>query len=486
MSRFRWQGTLVVTALGLWLAACGEGSYASGRRADPEPPRDDGRTSLVLITVDTTRADHLGCYGNPLRITPNIDALAGRATVFESAYAPMPQTLPSHATLFTGLEPRLHGALENTYSLPDHVSTLAELLASEGFATGGFIGAEVLHQRTGIAQGFEHYDGPDAKRYEAVHQVVRRPAKDVTSAALEWAGDLERGQLFLLWAHYYDPHDPFDPPAWAEKQVPREQVATWVESRRHKIRRTKLDQDALVDYWHGYAAEMRYMDEEIGRLLEGLGRNGRLGNAHVILVADHGEGLYEHGERGHGVAVYEELMRVPFMVADPAGRFAGVRLSQAVTLADVFPTALELALARPLAFKVSGTSLAASLRAASEPPVRTVYLERPHYSRERLRERSGKNTPDRYTWGVLAALIEDGFKLIREPGSAAVLYDLRNDPDESKDVSAQEGERLARLQRRLDEWLANHPTPEPGTRADASPEQLEALRALGYLGTSDE
>ena len=463
--------TLALVALAAW--GCGEKQLA---------PNSDHR-NIVLITVDTARADHLGCYGNPLPITPKIDALAECGTVFENAYAPMPQTLPAHATLFTGLNPRLHGALENVYRLPDRVDTLAELLHAEGFRTGAFIGALVLSVHSGIAQGFDEYDSPNETRYGKVKNVVRRPAEDVTEAALGWAGKVDPERRFFLWAHYYDPHEPFTPPDYARLQVPRSAVAMWVQSHSRKIQYTKLSHDELIDYWHGYAAEMRSMDEQIGRLLNGLSEFGLLEDTYVVLVGDHGEGLFEHGERGHGANLYEELMRVPFVIRDPAGEFAGARIRTPVTLADAFPTMMELALGRPFERPVSGRSLVASLRAGSEPDSRPVFVERPHFSRERLRP--GRNPEDRHEWGVMAGVIEDGYKLIRRPARPELLFDLDRDPEELTDVAGEETDRIHELRSLLDGWIHRHPAPPPGAQAGVPEEQIEALPALGYIGVED-
>jgi len=445
--------------------------------------RDSGPRNMLLITADTTRADHLGCYGNPLPITPNIDALAERGTVFENAYAPMPQTLPAHATLFTGLNPREHGALENAYWLPRHLDTMAELLQAEGFRTGAFIGALVLAAGTGIGQGFDEYDSPGEARYGRTKRVVRRPAEDVTDAALGWARKLDPGRRFFIWAHYFDPHEPFDPSNQARAKVPRSAVAAWVETRRGKIPSARLTADQLVDHWHGYAAAMRSMDQQIGRLLEGLSELDLLEDTYVVLVGDHGEGLYEHGERGHGVNLYEELMRVPFLVCDPVGDFAGARIRAPVTLADAFPTIMELALGRPFEGSVSGRSLVANLRAGSEPDPRPVFVERPHFSRERLRR--GKNPADRHQWGVMVAVIEGGYKLIRRPVRTELLFDLERDPEELRDVAAQETDRAQELRALLDDWSHHHPAAEPGVKAAPSKEQIEALRALGYIDSEE-
>jgi arylsulfatase A-like enzyme len=253
-----------------------------------------------------------------------------------------------------------------------------------------------------------------------------------------------------------------------------------VDSRRREIRDTKLAHDGVIDYWHGYAAEMRSMDEQIGRLLDGLSKLGLLEGTFVVLVGDHGEGLFEHGERGHGTNVYEELMRVPFIVCDPAGELAVARIRTPVTLADAFPTIMELALGRPFERPVSGRSLVASLRAGSEPDSRPVFVERPHFSRERLRP--GRNPKDRHEWGVMVGVIEDGYKLIRRPARPEFLFDLERDPEELTDIAGEETDRIHELRSLLDGWIHRHPTPPPGAQAGVSEGQLEVLRALGYIG----
>jgi arylsulfatase A-like enzyme len=203
-------------AVALALSAAGCGGEAPGR-------------SVVIITLDTVRADHLGCYGYAPPTPPGVDALAQRGILFENAYAPMPQTLPSHATLFTGLSPRRHGALENAYALSGAAETLAELLSDRGYQTAAFIGARILDDTTGMEQGFDVFDQPTGVARDKQHPVERR-ADSVTDSALAWA--LTRhtnGKPYLLWAHYYDAHGPWEP---AARRVTREAVREQVVQRK--------------------------------------------------------------------------------------------------------------------------------------------------------------------------------------------------------------------------------------------------------------
>lgn len=446
---------------------------------------DQQDRNLLIITIDTTRSDFLGCYGNDLGLSPNIDALAQRGAVFEAAFAPMPQTLPSHATLFTGLEPRNHGALWNFVKLEDEVVTLAEYLSAEGYETGAFIASAILDESTGIAQGFATFDSPMQEQYESIQDVVRRPADHVTDAALGWAAQQDGSEPYFMWAHYYDPHDPFVPPESSMQAVSRARVRSWVEGRSEEFAGASETLDEIVDWWHGYASEIHFMDAEIGRLLAGLERHGLLEDTVVILVADHGEGLYEHGERGHGVNVYDELMRVPLIVADPTGAFANRRFSVPVSLQDVLPTAVELVTGRHFEPGADGESLAPRLESGEEGVGDVIFMERPHYPMADLKWRMGKRWRNGM-WGVLAAVLDGDHKLIRGPSGEVQLYDLASDPAESRDLFAQGpawGQRLGEL---LDLWQADHPASIPIEAPVVSEERMEALRALGYAGEDED
>jgi arylsulfatase A-like enzyme len=444
-------------------------------------PRDDALQSLVVVTLDTTRADFLGCYGNTLGLTPRVDALAARGTLFEHVRAPMPLTLPSHAALFTGLEPRLHGALDNRFVLPEHVTTLAEVLGAAGFATGGFIGALVLSYQSGIAQGFDAFDQGGAPRAGRVKTSEKRGARAVTDAALRWARDLDAQRPFFLWAHYYDPHVPLEPPAWARERVSEAAIEAWVDSLGSRL--AGRDREEVLTTWRDYAAEIVYADAEVGRLLDGLARLGLMADTAVILAADHGEGLFEHGERGHQFNVYEELVRVPLVVCEPLAPAAiGRRVALPVTLADAFPTALHLALGRPASGKLSGRDLVPLLRDGAGLDATPLFVERPHLPRHKIRSVNQEKPEVEREWGVLAGVVHGGYKLIENPGGTIELYDLTRDPAELDDLAQAEPERAALLQALLRDWLERHPTPPPGTTREVSAEQLEALRALGYLG----
>ncbi len=281
------------------------------------------RPDVLLITLDTTRADAPSCYGGKAR-TPALDALAARSTLFKRAYTPVPLTLPAHTSILTGLDPFDHGVRENLFNILDpEVPTLATLLKAGGYSTGAVVAASVLDHRFGLAAGFDRYD--DAMPYGA-----ERKAAEVTDLALALLPTLKRP--FFLWVHYFDPHHPYEPPA----------------------------PFASGDPYHG---EVAYMDQQIGRLLGRLDAGATL----IVVAGDHGESLGEHGEMEHGILVYEPAIRVPLLLHLPGQRRAG-KNDKYVSLIDIAPTVLRQA----------GLPVPESLRSASllDPPdSRAIYLE---------------------------------------------------------------------------------------------------------------
>lgn len=461
-----------VAAAGLVVAV---GGLAEGCGSKP------AGKSLVVITLDTTRADHLGAYGYPLPTTPNLDALAQQGVVFEQAYAPMPQTLPSHATLFTGLPPRGHKALENAHVLDAQITTLAELLAERDYETAAFIGARVLDDSTGIEQGFKVFDLPTGKQRDIQHEVERR-GDAVTDSALSWA--LARhfaAKPFLLWAHYYDPHGPYE--ARSQRIAP-EAVDPIVRALPEFQGQAEEALAATSSLWYAYDNELAYMDAQVGRLLKGLRQRKMLDDAIVVVVGDHGEGLMEHGEKGHGANVFQELMLVPLIIVMPDGSYAGRRIHAQVQMQDLLPTLLDLAGLAGAAGELPGLDLAPMLRSGSEPDARPVFLQRPYYSPDGIRAGRAEAQGG---FGELASVIVGQDKLIRQPPDATTgevrhhLYDLAADPDELHDVAAEHPELVAKLSALIDEWLARYPA-DLNAAPPITAERQAELAALGYVG----
>ena len=394
------------------------------RAADPPP-------SLVLLTLDTTRADYVGRSVAGKSVTPSLDALARAGTRFSNALAPAPLTLPAHCSLMTGLNPPEHGVRDNgVSSLPADVPTLAAVLSRRGYTTAAFVSSRVLDRRFGLDRGFAVYD--DAMVAERVGEqgYPERRAGAVTDAALAWAAAVPRDRPYFLWVHYYDPHAPYDPPG------------DW--------KRASRDER--------YAGEVAYMDREIGRLLASLPATpgGRI----VAAVGDHGEMLGEHGEKEHGNFVYRSALGVPLVLSGPgvpAGRSVGQRVGTRALPRTLLSLLGLSADARPF-----GPPLPGLLEDTPPSPV---------YSESLLPATA-------YGWSPLEAATDERYRFISAPRPE--LYDLEKDPAETHNLFASRREDARRLQKVILENEAKART----APSVASAELVESLRSLGYLSGS--
>lgn len=358
-----------------------------------------GNPNLVLVTLDTVRADHLGCYGDRDAVTPSLDRLAAEGLRFSSASSAVPLTLPSHASILSGLLPPHHGLRNNGLgAYPEGTGTLATLLAGQGYRTGAFIGAFVLDHRFGLNQGFETYDDEIPRDPHAgVTLEAERPGRDVMDRALAWLG-LKDERPFFLWVHLYDAHAPYMPPAaWAARHPGKP-----------------------------YDGEISEVDEQVGRLLAELEKQGLTGETVVAVAADHGEGLGEHGEITHGLLLYEPTIHVPLLVRAP-GRLKPRVVDTPVSLVDLAPTLAGLlgkALPAPAGRQLDGRDLSKPLLAGEDPPATEVYAESQY--------------PAIFGWSPLAALRRRDLKYISAPNPE--LYDLSRDPGETANLVAQKAE----------------------------------------------
>lgn len=410
----------------------------------------DRSWNVLLVTWDTTRADHLGCYGNDAVATPNADRLAREGVRFAHATSAVPMTLPSHSTIHTGLYPPGHGVRDNAlFVLPPERTTLAEVLAASGWATGAAIGGFPLVARSGLGQGFELYDdrlerpAPDPLDPRSRPRLFfdQRPAGRVNDAVIPWlraaTADGRRARPFFLWVHYYDPHQPLEPPPPYD-----DLYAT-----------------------HLYDGEIAYADESLGVLLDELERLGAADDTLVVLTADHGEGLGEHGETTHSFLVYDATLHVPLIVRPPGGSRGRV-VDAPVTLADVMPTILDLVgVAAPPG--LDGRSLARCLEA--EP---CLPADRPLYAETLSPALS-------HGWAELRAWRRGSAKYIHGPRPE--LYDLAVDPGERVDLAAAEPARAAALAAELGAFLAEAAAHETAPAPVADDEVRARLLALGYL-----
>ncbi len=414
---------------------------ASGvRAAAPEAsPVGAGVSSVLLVTFDTVRADRIGAYGDAAAETPTVDGLAARGVLYEAAVSATPITLPSHASILTGTYPTAHGVHDNgVFQLGRDATSLAEVFRERGARTAAFVGSYILDDRFGLDQGFETYRGP-VLALEFKMREARRAASEVVDDAIAWLEQLEPGERFFVWVHFYDPHRPL-----------REHDAT---GRR---------------FPDPYAAAISACDRELGRLIRHLDERGMAENLLTVVTADHGESLGEHGESTHGIFVYQSSMRVPLIFSGgPLSGLSGVRVERAVTNAAIAPTLLRLA-GLPRA-------LMPAVRLAPLPPVGDG--DPPAADVEPLLLQS--LTPYyNYRWHALRGLIWRGHKLVR--GSATELYALDEDPDELADLSRRRPEMVAEASRALDALVAEHAPLGWAVSHSASVDEVELLASLGY------
>jgi choline-sulfatase len=377
----------VAAALAVSLLRRGSGL---GRLPSGLSPSD---LDLVVVTLDTTRYDRLGCYGSKEVETPNLDRLAAGGVLFENAISPTPLTLPAHSSLFTALEPGGHGVRDNGgFRLADERTTLAEVLRDRGWATGGFVATYVLDHRWGIAQGFDrYYDDFDLSKYRSVSMGdIQRRGDDVVRHAMEWIGSVS-GRRFFAWIHLYDPHSPYDPPEpFASRYAKRP-----------------------------YDGEIAWTDSLVGEILAGLDRLGLRRRTVVAVIGDHGESLGEHGENGHGYFVYEPSVHVPFLLSTPYAALAGKRVGTVVRHVDFSPTMLAL-LGIEDALHGQGRSLVPLLAGTDAGRAPEGYSES-FYARFH------------YGWSELRALRTERYHFIEAPRPE--LYDLAEDRGETRNLA---------------------------------------------------
>jgi arylsulfatase A-like enzyme len=406
---------------------------------------------LVLVTVDTLRADHVGAYGGPVG-TPALDGLARDGVLVDGACTPTPSTGPAHASLFTGLHPWHHQVLDNAVELGPEWPRLAGRLQAAGFATAAFVSSYIVHPRFGLAQGFDHYGFEPSEAFHWRGQ--NRPrfwtrGEHVVRDAMRWI-TLHADESFFVWVHLFDPHAPYAPPVGyalpasspvdlSDKRVPAE-----IKGRRQ-----------LADLVRAYRGEVRYADAQIGRLVERLRMLGLLETTAVVVTSDHGEGLGDHGLLAHGKNLHDELVRVPLVVRAP-GLSAGRRLVGAAQLEDLMPTLLAL-VGVPQSPGLDGVDLLPWLQGRVEESPRSVVVGRRKPLRARPTLYFARDWPEKW---------------IGPGDGAGVRYRLDEDPRELAGRPSSEPPDALR------EALA---VGEVSTSPVQDPEVREALEALGYV-----
>jgi arylsulfatase A-like enzyme/cytochrome c-type biogenesis protein CcmH/NrfG len=398
--------------------------------------------NLVLVTIDTARADRFGFLGSERGLTPNLDALAKQSLVFTHAYAQAPLTTVSHATILTGTHPPYHRVNDFGISIPAPIPTVAELLKARGYQTAAFVGSIILDAKSAMAPGFDRgFDVYDAgykrrRKGDDRFKTMERRAKQVVQRAVAWLSKRDKKRPFFLWVHVYDPHYPYEAPAPYSIKYRRER----------------------------YDGEIAYTDAAMGTLLTALRTSRVLSEAGLIITADHGEALGQHGEHTHGVFLYDDTIHIPLLVKPPAhtsSQDVAVRVSHT----DILPTFLQWAQA-PVPPHVQGRSLV-ELASEEDPDDRPSYAETDYPRRA-------------FGWSSLGALRIGKYLYINAPKRE--LYDLDADPQASRNLAATSAPIADTLSVRLEDIFKKYSSDYSANEQSLDPENLEKLRALGYVG----
>ena len=413
-------------------------STAGSQSARPhEPPSAVRRLNLVLVTIDTMRYDRMGCSGYSRIDTPNLDGLARRGVLFESAVTVTPLTAPSHATIFTGLYPMAHKVRDTGgFVLERSHPTLATILHQRGWDTAAFVGASVLKRQVGFARGFTVYDDeiPKTSGGRLVSEYAERRAGVVVDRAIRWLDSRARSPFFL-WVHVFDPHSPYDPPSpFSEKY------------------RGRL-----------YDGEIAYTDQQLGRLFAAIAKRSPADQTLLAVLSDHGESLGEHGEYNHGVFLYDSTLRIVFLLAGP-GVPAGLRVKQQARTVDFLPTLLAL-MEGAAPEGLPGTCLVPAF-SGKEVPTQYSYMET-LYPKINM------------GWAELRGIRTNQWKYIHAPHPE--LYDLVQDPGEKANLARSHVAEVLQLEARLRAVIGNDEQKKVHTTM-VDPHTLEELKSVGYLG----
>lgn len=461
------RSTFVKTAIGAAILF----SIHCGLESEPRRP------NILLITIDTLRADALEPYGATDAVTPNAAQLAAKGVVYEAATTPITVTQPAHCSILTGLYPDQHGVLHNGHVLPKDVLTLVEILKGQGYQTGGFVGVRFLGRSSGLGQGFDELDAP--------LETIQRRASKVVDRATEWLEAADPEAPIFMWVHLFDPHQSYNPPPRFRRDLDPDLS--------RKIRQIKwktlnpiarenngdVPKNILEHAKQLYRGEVEYADQQMGRLLLSFDRLQDPANSMIVMTADHGECFENAIFFDHEDCLNEGTVRVPLIVRYPGGAGAGLRVEHRVSNLDVAPTVLselavpkpEIMAGRPLQETVSGSPG----RFVLVRPPKTRYPDRV-ISRLRVIRSVASEPVAKQTDPRTRATVGRRWKLLRAP-DATRLFRL---PNEQKNWAAEEADIRARLLEALEAEMLRYPAGGSAPE-DQDPETLEALEALGYV-----
>ncbi len=426
----------------LWTLVLVSGCISSVAQKSANSKPDASRPNIIILTLDTTRADRMGFLGSKAGLTPNLDSFARDSVIFSRAYAQVPLTTPSHAALLTGTYPQFNHISDLGAPLAKDIPYLPDVLHKRGYRTAAFVGAYILDPKTqarGFDRGFGTYDAAFHRRSpgEDRYKSVERRAEDVVDHALKWLSGRPPGPFFA-WLHFYDAHDPYDPPSpYKEKYA------------------SNL-----------YDGEIAYTDAQVGRFLTALRSRNLYRNTIIVVAADHGEAFGEHGEQRHGMFLYDETIHVPLLIKLSGQRAAGEHIDNRVALADVAPTVLK-AIGLPVPAAMQGEPLLPSAASSDTAPE----ANRPIYSESDYAHRA-------FGWAVLQSWRAGKYLFIKAP--KAELYDQSADPAATHNLFGSSSAVADTLNSQL-EAFHRKTASEQKEQAKLDPAQAENLRALGYL-----
>jgi arylsulfatase A-like enzyme/Tfp pilus assembly protein PilF len=398
--------------------------------------------NLLIITIDTLRADRLGCYGYKKAETPNIDRLAQKGVRFENCYSSIPLTLPSHCSIFTGREPITHNVRNNgSYFLDNREETFPELLKSHNYTTSAIVSSFILHSKFGLNQGFDYYDDSLDIKKMAGNPDVEITADVVYKKFRHWL-DMNYHQKFFSWIHFYDPHSPYQPPGEYAK----------------RFKNTP------------YNGEISYVDFHIGKIIEDLQAMKILDKTLIIITSDHGEAFGEHKEIGHGIFCYEETLRVPLIFYNPPAFKKGRVVSQRTRLIDIMPTILDL-LRIEIPPDIKGHSFAQLLFEDVEVSEPAVYFES-LFGKEEM------------NWAPLTGIISANYKYISLPEPE--LYDLNNDPMEKTNLYKKKNRLAKDMDQKLKKFMISNSGFKQSSKRDLSKDDIKKLESLGYISKDSQ
>ncbi|MFB0565567.1 MAG: sulfatase-like hydrolase/transferase [Candidatus Aminicenantaceae bacterium] len=400
----------------------------------------DSNLHVLLITLDTTRADRIGCYGYAMGKTPNLDTLASEGVRFSNTYCQVPLTCPSHSSILTGTHPLYHQVHNNgTYYLDSDLLTLAEVLKGKGFKTAAFVSSFTVDSRFGLDQGFDFYDDKFSEEevFKALHS--ERKAEEVFISFSDWL-DRNGTRQFFCWIHFFDPHLPYNPPSPYKEE--------FVES--------------------PYDGEIAYMDYYVGKIIEKLRERNILNNTLIILAGDHGEALGEKEEVDHGVFLYDVTMKVPLILYAEEKLPKGKVVEARVRLIDLMPSILDM-LIIPMSEEIQGITLLPYIEGKRKDDL-SSYIET-YYPKEN------------FGWSELVGLVDGDWKYIKAPREE--LYNLKRDPREERNVSSEEKNILSDKRGKLEDVIENYSSGRRAGRREMTAEERERLRSLGYVELSE-